>query len=163
MADLELIRERLSLFWTQNCCVYRGGCPAKHSSCVLIGSQRVVIIRSLPCDVIARGPSRFVQNLHVGILWQTVVVLRSFCSSNSTLALERAKDTYTRLIFYSGIDRARAKGSNFTFLIYDDLKPSHGYRKRSSRLFWVGKIVSWLLCRHFSFLQAAFGLFIFAA
>lgn len=37
----------------------------------------VVIIRSLPCDVITRSPSCFVQNLHVGILWQ-ICALASF-------------------------------------------------------------------------------------
>lgn len=59
-------------------------------------------------------------------------------------SLERARDTYICSILYSGIDSSTCNGFGFHVLIHDDLKPATRiYRKRSTRLFWVGTIVSW--------------------
>ena len=85
-------------FWTQNCCVY-----GRVSACKMIGSFGDVIIRSLPCDVIARAHLALllsIHNLHGGILWQKLdcifflrlaLVIRHFSPG-------RAQDINPRLI-----------------------------------------------------------------
>ena len=65
------------------------------SACILIGSFRAVIIRSLPCDVIARA---HLASLYSKFAWRNPVTksrlyFSHFALVSRHLALERAQDT----------------------------------------------------------------------